>query len=280
MGVQPDPAYAFRGRYQGRIVFLLDPNASIQRFVDPKGGPTLINSSAGGLELWPARGDDNHLWLRFELPSWTVLVPIEVVGSSRSVELAGLAAGVGSSLRIWRNRLRVPRRRRVWGCRARRGVRRGGGRSWRSATLRPNPTWCPSWTPRSFSSPDGCTSAVDSGPSGVRGDLPRRWSSVREHLREIASSSPASSMIFASRICARRDVPHGGPADPSLASHACRSGTPRHALEGEIAGLIVAWRRCWAAPGSGMPAHCPSRSRSPRWHPASRRRDRRRRVPP
>ena len=41
---------------------------------------------------------------------------------------------------------------------------------------------------------------------------------------------------------------------------------------GEIAGLIVVLVAALGGAGPGMPAHCPSRSRSPRWHPASRRR--------
>jgi hypothetical protein len=100
MGVQPDVAYAFDGRYQGRIVFLHDPDASIARFVDPDGPAMLINSSAGGLELLRARGEDPPYWLRFELTSWTVLVPIEDPMPERAVERAALALEVAGSLTV------------------------------------------------------------------------------------------------------------------------------------------------------------------------------------
>lgn len=100
MGVQPDVAYAFDGRYQGRIVFLHDPDAPIARFVDPDGPAMLINSSAGGLELLRARGEDPPYWLRFELPSWTVLVPIEAPMPERAVERAALALQVAGSLKV------------------------------------------------------------------------------------------------------------------------------------------------------------------------------------
>ncbi len=100
MGVQPDVTYSFRGAYQGPIVFLHDREASIRGFVDREGAPMLINSSVGGIELWPARGDNNRSWIRLELPSWTVLVPIEVVGSDSPAERAGLAASVAGSLNI------------------------------------------------------------------------------------------------------------------------------------------------------------------------------------
>lgn len=100
MGVQPDVTYSFRGSYQGPIVFLHDPDASIQRFVDPVGAPMLTNWSGHGVELWPARGDDDRSWIRLELPSWTVLVPIEVVGSDRPAERARLAHSVAGSLDI------------------------------------------------------------------------------------------------------------------------------------------------------------------------------------
>ena len=100
MGVQPDVTYSFGGAYQGPIVFLHDPDASIRRFVDPEGAPMLTNWSGHGVELWPARGDDDRSWIRIELPTWTVLVPIEVVGSDRADEVARLAESVAGSLDI------------------------------------------------------------------------------------------------------------------------------------------------------------------------------------
>ena len=60
----------------------------------------LTNWSGRGVELWPARGDDDRSWIRLELPSWTVLVPIEVAGLDRPIERAGLADRVAGSLDI------------------------------------------------------------------------------------------------------------------------------------------------------------------------------------
>lgn len=100
LGVQPDVSYSFRGKYQGPIVFVHDPDASIGRFVDPEGGAMLINASGGGLELWQARGDDPPYWLRFELPSWTVLVPIRDPIPKRAVERAALAVDVAASVDV------------------------------------------------------------------------------------------------------------------------------------------------------------------------------------
>ena len=74
-------------------MFLHDPDASIQRFVDPLGhrcSPTgqVMESSCGPL------GVTTTVLVRLELPSWTVLVPFEVVGSDR------LADSVAGSLDI------------------------------------------------------------------------------------------------------------------------------------------------------------------------------------
>ena len=153
MGVQPDLAYAFRGRYQGRIVFLSGPRTP--RSGDssiPTGGPTFINSSAGGLELWPDRGDDDHSpgsdssfrrgrcssrsrsWVRVVRSSWPVSPQAWPVPSTSVKPPPGSPSSA---------RLEMPS--------SQRGSARRVGRSWRSATLRPNPTWCPSWTPRSSS---------------------------------------------------------------------------------------------------------------------------------
>jgi hypothetical protein len=76
LGVQPDLSYVWDGYFP--IVFIHDPNASIEAFVDPEGPVRLVNSSAGGLEIWRARGNDvdQRFWIRFELPSWTVLVSV------------------------------------------------------------------------------------------------------------------------------------------------------------------------------------------------------------
>lgn len=171
MGVQPDLAYSFRGRYQGRIVFLHDPNASIQRFVDPEGVPMLINSSAGGLELWPGRGDDGHPWLRFELPSWTVLVPIEVVGSDRPVERAGLAASVAGAIDIRESSSGFPVVGASGDAELAHGFGEAGGAQLAFGDASADPDMVSQLEAAIFLSPDGCTSAVDSGPSGGYGAI-------------------------------------------------------------------------------------------------------------
>ncbi len=76
LGVQPDLSYVWDGYFP--IVFMHDPNASIDAFVDPEGPVRFVNSSAGGLEIWRARGNDvdRRFWIRFELPTWTVLVSV------------------------------------------------------------------------------------------------------------------------------------------------------------------------------------------------------------
>jgi hypothetical protein len=76
LGVQPDLSYVGDGYFP--IVFIHDPNASIDAFVDPEGPVRFVNSSAGGLEIWKARGNDvdRRFWMRFDLPSWTVLVSV------------------------------------------------------------------------------------------------------------------------------------------------------------------------------------------------------------
>ena len=168
------------GRYQGRIV-LLDPNASIQRFVirrgdRPSSTRRRVDSSCGPLGVtitisWP---DSSSVLDGARADRGRGLESFGRVGRSRRRR--------GQFLAHPRNRL-VPRRRRVWGCRAAEGFGEAAGRSWRSATLRPNPTWCPSWTPRSSSRRTDVRPPWIVVLPGVRGDLPRRWSSVREHLR-------------------------------------------------------------------------------------------------
>ena len=80
LGVQPDVTYLFRGRYQGPILFLHGREAPIGDFVDTSGGSTLVNTSEGGIEVWPAKAGertDARAWIRSELRTWSVLVPIE-----------------------------------------------------------------------------------------------------------------------------------------------------------------------------------------------------------
>ena len=221
MGVQPDQAYAFRG--------------------GTRAGSSSSDRTPRSSDSWIRRGDrPSSTRRRVDSSCGPLGVTITISGSDSSSVLDGARADRGRGLesfgRVGRSRRRRgqflahPETASGFPSSARLGMpssQRGSAR--RRAQLAfgdaaTEPDMVSQLDATIFFSPDGCTSAVDSGPSGVRGDLPRRWSSVREHLRKIASSSPASSMIFASRICARRDVPHGGPADPSLASHACRSG--------------------------------------------------------
>jgi hypothetical protein len=76
LGVQPDLSYVWDGYFP--IVFIHDPDASIDAFVDPAGPVRFVNTSAGGLEIWRAQGNDvkRRFWMRFDLPSWTVLVSV------------------------------------------------------------------------------------------------------------------------------------------------------------------------------------------------------------
>jgi hypothetical protein len=171
MGVQPDVTYSFGGTYQGPIVFLHDPSASIQRFVDPEGAPMLINSSVGGLELWPARGDDEHSWLRFELPSWTVLVPIEVASSDRLVERTGLAASVAGALDIRESPSGFPVVGASGDAELAEGFGEAGGALLAFGDAAADPDMVSQLDATMFLSPDGCTSAVDSGPSGGYGAI-------------------------------------------------------------------------------------------------------------
>jgi hypothetical protein len=110
LGVQPDVSYGFDGSFQGSIVFLHDRNASIARFVEPDQGTTLINSSAGGLELWRTRDDafvnpfdvppERRYVVRLNLRSWTVLIPIEMPAGADAEDRAARASLVASSLGI------------------------------------------------------------------------------------------------------------------------------------------------------------------------------------
>jgi hypothetical protein len=80
LGVQPAVSYLWRDDPPPRfpIVFLHDPTASLDPYVEGHGPARLINMSEGGIEVWRARGNDveRRFWLRYELPSWTVLVSV------------------------------------------------------------------------------------------------------------------------------------------------------------------------------------------------------------
>ena len=131
----------------------------------------LINASAGGLELWPGRDDDSHPWLRFELPSWTVLVPIEVVGSDRPVEQAGLAANVAGSLEIRESASGFPVVEVSGEAALAEGFGEAGGAQLAFGDAAADPDMVSQLDATIFLSPDGCTSAVNSGPSGGYGAI-------------------------------------------------------------------------------------------------------------
>jgi hypothetical protein len=169
MGVQPDLSYSFRGRYQGPIVFLHDPNASIRRFVDPEGAPMLINWSVGGLELWPARGDDGYSWIRLELPSWTVLVPIEIAGSDSPVERAGLAATVAGSLGIRESASGFPVVDASGEAELAEGFGEAGGAQLAFGDAAADPGMVSQLDATIFLSPDGCDPATVDGSSACLG---------------------------------------------------------------------------------------------------------------
>jgi hypothetical protein len=100
LGVQPQVSYLWEDDPPPRfpILFLPDRDASIARYVDEDQGSTLVNTSEGGIEVFPAKGNDTErrFWIRYELPSWTVLVSVrdalasavEVTGALRFEETA------------------------------------------------------------------------------------------------------------------------------------------------------------------------------------------------
>ncbi|HEX5937125.1 MAG TPA: hypothetical protein VFZ75_05470 [Actinomycetota bacterium] len=100
VGVQPDVTYLFRGRYQGPILFLHAPDAPLDDFVDTSEGSTLVNTSSGGVEVLPAKSGERlqiRAWIRFELRTWSVLVPFQdladVAAITASLELRESATG-------------------------------------------------------------------------------------------------------------------------------------------------------------------------------------------
>lgn len=88
LGIQPDVVYVFDGRYQGRIVFFHDPEASIARYVEGREPVATVPSSDGEVRVWSARELPDHeaqAWLAYRLTSWTVLVPLEEQGLAERV---------------------------------------------------------------------------------------------------------------------------------------------------------------------------------------------------
>jgi hypothetical protein len=90
LGVQPDVSYRSANDPEKwfPIVFVHGRDASISSFVDRSGPIRLVNHSSGGVEVWKfndrwirrfeQQGLDHPAaqWIRFRLPSWTVLVAI------------------------------------------------------------------------------------------------------------------------------------------------------------------------------------------------------------
>ena len=71
LGVQPDVTYQFRGRYQGPILFLHGRDVPLGDFVDTSGGSTLVDTSGGGIEVWPAKAGERsqaRAWIRHRAP--------------------------------------------------------------------------------------------------------------------------------------------------------------------------------------------------------------------
>lgn len=89
LGIQPDASYLWSNDPAPRfpIVFLHDPDASIESFIDAGAGSRQVNTSEGGIEILRARGDDvdRRFWIRFQLPSWTVLAASRSVAEAYEV---------------------------------------------------------------------------------------------------------------------------------------------------------------------------------------------------
>ena len=89
LGIQPDASYLWSDDPAPRfpIVFLHDPDASLASFVNPDSGSRLVNTAEGGIEIFRAgRNDvDWRFWIRFQLPSWTVLAASGTVADAYEV---------------------------------------------------------------------------------------------------------------------------------------------------------------------------------------------------
>lgn len=93
LGIQPDVSYVWTEHPPPRfpIVFLHDRYASIARFVEGT-KPVGVVISYRSIEIWKARGDDveRRFWLRYHLPSWTVLVSVRDASTSAGEVAAAL----------------------------------------------------------------------------------------------------------------------------------------------------------------------------------------------
>jgi hypothetical protein len=161
LGVQPDLSYVWDGYFP--IVFIHDPDASIDAFVDPEGPVRFVNTSAGGLEIWRARGNDvnRRFWMRFDLPSWTVLVSVR-----DALEAAVTVAG-GLDIRETSSGFPVVEASGPIALAEGFGEAGGAQLAFGDGTAEPNTVSQLDAT--IFLSPDGCTPATNSDRSGGYG---------------------------------------------------------------------------------------------------------------
>jgi hypothetical protein len=161
LGVQPDVTYVFDGRYQGPIVFLHDRDASIRRFVEGVDPVALIDSYRS-IEVWAARGNevDRRFWMRFSLPSWGVLVPIEE---------RGLAEEVAASLDVMETTAGFPVIEASGDAELAVGFGEAGGAQLAFGDALAEPGLISQLDATIFLSPDGCTPATNSESLGGHG---------------------------------------------------------------------------------------------------------------
>lgn len=163
LGVQPDLSYAWDGYFP--IVFIHDPNASIATFVDPEGPVRFVNSMDGGLEIWRGRGNDVHrrFWIRYELPSWTVLVSVR--------DALDEALTVASALDLTQTDSGFPLVEASGPVTLAEGFGEAGGAQLAFGDGTAEPDSVSQLDASIFLSPDGCTSATNGEWSGGYGSV-------------------------------------------------------------------------------------------------------------
>jgi len=174
LGVQPDVSYLYREHLSPRfpIVFLHGRKASIASFVDPGSGATLINTSEGGIEVFEARGDDveQRFWIRFELPSWTVLISVQGGPScSGAVCEVGAAVEVAAAIDLRETPSGFPVVETSERLALAEGFGEAGGAQLAFGDGTAEPSTVSQLDAAVFLSPDGCTSATDGEFSGGYG---------------------------------------------------------------------------------------------------------------
>jgi hypothetical protein len=167
LGLQPDISYVFEGRYQGPMIFFHDANASIARFVEgtaPIGRPPTVDE----IEIWGSSSDPAYrnasyprAWLRYQLGSWTVLVPLED---------PSLAEEVAASLDLRETAMGFPIVGASGEAELAKGFGEAGGPQLAFGDGTADPFSVRQDTTISLS-PDGCTSATDKGPSNGYGSI-------------------------------------------------------------------------------------------------------------